>query len=226
MRSKLVIYITTIGMAVSCLSSSAQVGFVPYDPDYISERQQAYTVSSTSSEDLNAIPVYEVYRTIFLRILGNPALFNQLSSADARIALALPDHNDAQFHSPLQRDLRAACKKIDEQQYLMATGELVEIFVGADSVSERRLIQHYKTVLRRLSDDANRLVDAQIRLLSENDSLSYSKTDYVGFSREFPEFMRSKLFDGCNKVVNDYNTLKQKLLTDNFIHRNDFQIDD
>lgn len=217
-------FLTILALSITCQPGFSQSGFVPYSSGYVAERQEAYTVRASSSEDLNAIPLYEVYQTVFLKILGNPLLYQQLSEFDAQILLNLPDHTDISFQGPLRADLRFACQEIENRLGKSPAHELVSVFMNAEEIHETKLLRHYENVIRRLSNSGKQLVENQIEKLSEGNSLAYSEMDYVGFSEEFPDLMESRLLGGCERIRADVSVPRQKLLTDNFIHRDDFQL--
>lgn len=207
-------------MSISSISHS-QSNFIPYSEGYITERREAFTTRASSAENFDEIPHREVYRTVFLRILGNPMLFQKLSHFDAQILLQLPDHADISFQGPLQADLRTACKKINEQLGSKDVATLVSIFMSAEENYGKKLDNHYENVLSRLSNAAQELVVTQISELASGESLSYTETDYVGFSKEFPEVMGARLASGCDRIARDFSVPKRQLLTDNFVHRRD-----
>lgn len=219
--SKRYFFVATILLLISSHSHS-QSNFIPYSEGYISERQEAFTMRASSAENFEDIPHREVYRAVFIRILGDPMLFQKLSHVDAQILLHLPDHTDMAFQAPLQADLRAACKKIDEQLGSKQVATLVSAFMGAEESYGKKLDNHYENVIRRLSIAGQELVVDQIAELAKGESLTYTETDYVGFSKEFPEVMGIRIASACERIEIDLNVPERKLLTDNFVHRRDF----
>ncbi|MDO8272414.1 MAG: hypothetical protein Q7U82_10945 [Gammaproteobacteria bacterium] len=218
--------VTPLLLLLFCGVGHAQESFIPYSDGYVTERQESYTLRATSAENLDAIPHRELYRAVFLRILGNPMLFQKLSYSDAQIMLHLPDHTDTSFQQRLQSDLRAACKEIGEQWGAKDVATLVSIFLSAEESYEKKLDGHYETVIKRLSSAGQELVVAQIADLAKGESLAYSETDYVGFSKEFPKVMETRLASGCDRITKELNVPTRKLLTDNFVHRRDLGFKD
>ncbi len=225
MRLFSLVLFTTFAVAITFQAAFAQGGFVPVSEEYIAQRQEAYKVTSSSANDLNAIPQYEVYRAVFTRILGNPFLLQQVDDADLETLLKLPDHNDAQFLGPLQNALREACSEINKARDQKEAHELVSIFLAAEKSYQEALSDHYMGFLTTLSDATNLLVSNQLVKLSESNSLIHTSTDYVGFSEEFPELMKTKVLSGCVGILADLSVSTSRLLTDDFVHRDNFKLD-
>lgn len=203
-------------------SVNSQGGFVPFSQDYVTDRFEAHTTVILSSEDINAIPLHEVYRTVLLKILGHPALLSQFPKADIEILSSLPDHTDSSFRRPLNTDLRQACLEIENKLDSSHASDLVSIFLEAEQKHEQRLYDHYQSVINSLSSRGIMLINYRIEALSKGNSLAHAETDYVALSSELPDLMKERLISGCADVKNDLSRLQSKLLTANFVHRDDF----
>ena len=209
---------------VNVQPSFAQSDWFPSSDGYLAERQDVYRTTSSSAEDLNSIPEFEVYRFVFLRILGNASLLNQVDNSDLEKVLALPDHNDIQFLEVFQKDLQTACTEINESQNRKKAHELVSIFLAAEKTYEQTLNDHYVSFLDTLSKPTNDLVLGLIIQLSESNSMAHTRTNYVGFSEEFPDYMKTKILDGCDRVLTDSTVPEKRLLTDILIHRDSLNL--
>lgn len=204
--------------------SFAQTDWLPSEEGYLAERQEVYRTTSFSSEDLNSIPQFEVYRYVFLSILGNASLLNQVDESDLESVLNLPDHNDIQFLEVFQKDLRAACTQITKSQNRKEAHELVSIFMAAEKTYEQSLDDHYMSFVETLSKPTMDLVSGLIIKLSESNNMAHTSTNYVGFSEEFPDYMKTKILNGCGRVLTDSVVPLKRLLADIHIHRNNLNL--
>lgn len=143
----------------------------------------------------------------------------QVDGSDLERLLALPDHNDVQFLGLFQENLQAACIEIKESRDQKAAHELVSIFLEAEQSYEQALDDHYVSFIKTLSEPTTKLVSSLMTKLSESDNLSHTSTDYVGLSQEFPDFMKTRIVGGCDRVLASSIAPQEQLLMDNHIHR-------
>ena len=177
----------------------------------------------SSKDNATAIPDYQIYHSIFLKLLLDPMLAAGLSAEDLELIRTLPAISDRRFVSVAQDALAEACQMIDRSNapapavVNVATNRMKQ----AQRKIERHLNGHYRSALAQLSDTGMQLVDSEYEKLVEQDSLVYTELDLgeLGFAQ--PEFVFAFLQDTCANaerllpgLVTDQLTLQQQMEDD------------
>lgn len=160
--------------------------------------QQAL-IRSRSGDRLAAIPPHQVYHTVFLDLLLDPAAMVTLPAADRALIDSLPAHDDRRFAEQFDRELAATCRVIDRlpPRSPAAAAQAVRAYRQAQRQIAARLDRHYDEVLSRLSPTGQALVEAEIAALVAEDSLVHASLDFDALSFSEPEFVVAFFKDTC-----------------------------
>jgi len=178
---------------------------------------KAHTISYSSVDALDLMPVHVVGRLIFLKILGNPSVFAQLDSADGKIIIAMPDASDERFTRPFAERVLQGCQKFldDPETYspLAAGIELNETSAFLDSLVD----QYYLDALvNRFTEAAANLIVQYYDDIKGTGAIGYTRIDYAGLSEVLPAGVTSTYEALCNWHMSQEDVHRTSLIIDRF----------